>query len=78
MLFRSLDEHSEDDVLALSPAFDMAGLVEDELLLALPLVPKHEHCPVPLLAPGSGDEGGIETPHPFAVLAGLKGGGRPS
>lgn len=74
----ALDEHSEDEVLALSPTFDLAALVEDELLLALPLVPKHEHCPEPLLAPGADDDGGIEAPHPFAVLAGLKGGGRPS
>ena len=74
----ALDEDSEDDVLALSPTFDLAGLLEDELLLALPLVPKHEQCPEPLLAPGSDADGGIETPHPFAVLAGLKGGRRPS
>ena len=74
----ALDEDSEDDVLALSPAFDLAGLVEDELLLALPLVPKHEHCPEPLLAPGTDADGETETRHPFAVLAGLKGGGRPS
>lgn len=74
----ALDEDSEDDVLALSPAFDLAGLVEDELLLALPLVPKHEQCPEPLLVPGSDADCDIETPHPFAVLAGLKGGGLPS
>jgi uncharacterized protein len=74
----ALDEDSEDDVLALSPALDVVGLLEDELLLALPLVPRHEQCPEPLLVPDSDAVGDIETPHPFAVLAGLKGGGRPS
>ena len=44
----ALDAESEDDVLALTPALDLAELVEDELLLALPLVPRHEQCPEPL------------------------------
>jgi uncharacterized protein len=35
-------------VLALEPALDLKELVEDELLLALPLVPRHEVCPEPL------------------------------
>lgn len=72
----ALDEDSEDDVLALSPVFDLAELVEDELLLALPLVPKHEHCSQPLLAPGADAAPDPDMPHPFAVLAGLKGGRR--
>jgi uncharacterized protein len=40
-----LDADSEDDVLALTRALDLQELVEDELLLALPLVPRHEVCP---------------------------------
>lgn len=40
------DEESEEDVLALSRDFSLRRLVEDELLLALPLVPMHERCPV--------------------------------
>ncbi len=67
----ALDTDSEDDVLTLEPAIDLRALIEDELLLALPLVPRHEVCPEPL--PLRGDD---ETPpeeHPFAALAALKG-----
>lgn len=70
----ALDETSEDDVLALEPAIDGRALVEDELLLALPLVPRHEVCPEPLLppaGPSDGDEAEA-APHPFAALAALK------
>jgi uncharacterized protein len=41
-----LDEESEHDVLVLSRRFDLYGLMEDEILMALPLVPRHEVCPV--------------------------------
>ena len=40
------DDDSEEDVLALEPRPDIAQLVEDELLMAMPLVPMHETCPV--------------------------------
>jgi uncharacterized protein len=68
----SLDAESDEDVLALEPAVDLKELVEDELLLALPLVPRHEVCPEPLPF-----DPGPETPaaeHPFAALAALKRG----
>ena len=69
-----LDAQCEDDVLALSRDLDLRELVEDELLLSLPLIPKHEQCPQPLpQAPGvAGHE--PERPNPFAVLAALKRG----
>ena len=68
-----LDTDSEDDVLALTRALDLRELVEDELLLALPIVPRHEVCPVPLVAPESVDEPLADKPNPFAALAALKG-----
>jgi uncharacterized protein len=40
-----LDEALDDDVLVLHTAFDARTLVEDEALLALPLVPRHGVCP---------------------------------
>jgi uncharacterized protein len=74
-----LDAESEDDVLALTRALDLYELVEDELLLALPLVPHHETClrPLPMSA-GELEEGADddEAAHPFAGLAALKRGSR--
>lgn len=72
-----LDAEMEDDVLALERELDLQELVEDELLLALPLVPRHDQCPAPLPLPA--DEPEVEErPNPFAALAALKrpaGGG---
>lgn len=67
----ALDADSEDDVLALVPAPDLRTLVEDELLLACPIVPRHAACELPPHAagPASAAEGG-----PFAGLARLKAG----
>ena len=66
-----IDADSEHDVLALTKALDLRELVEDELLLAMPLVPRHDVCPVPLQAPEN-DEEAMQAPNPFAALAALK------
>lgn len=70
------DNDCEEDLLPLEPRPNLIDLIEDELLMALPLVPMHETCPeaVPM---GSGDvdAGGsaqTERKNPFAVLAALK------
>jgi len=73
-----LDTDSEDDVLALTRALDLRELIEDELLLALPIVPRHEVCPVPLVAPAGEDDLIEEKPNPFAALASLKRSGPPN
>jgi len=71
----ALDAESENDVLASAPAFDLAELIEDELLLALPLVPRHERCPEPLpRAFVEDDPATAPADNPFAVLAALKRG----
>jgi len=64
----------EADVLVLTPRLDLHELVEDELLLALPIVPRHERCPEPLpLAAAPADPlEAAAPPHPFAALAALK------
>jgi uncharacterized protein len=71
-----IDAESEEDVLVLSRSFDLFELIEDELLLSLPLVPRHEQCPEPLAAPldlsSAEAELGSDRPHPFAALAALK------
>lgn len=78
----ALDEDSEDeDVLALTATLDLLQLTEDELILALPLVPRHEPCPQPL--PMSAGEDQIASAddgeRAFAGLASLlRGGGKPS
>ena len=69
-----LDLESEDDVLATSRRFDLLELVEDELVLALPTVPRHEVCQPPAAL---GGEAATSAPraNPFEVLRHRNGGG---
>ena len=68
-----LDEESEDDVLLLPHRLDLQELLEDELILALPLVPRHTVCPEPLVAATEAEAHDEEVPaHPFAALAALR------
>jgi len=74
-----LDAETEDDVLALQRALDLPALIEDELLLALPLVPRHEVCPDPLPRAFVDDDSAVApADNPFAVLAALKQSSRPN
>ena len=72
------DDESEEDLLVMEPQFDLLAVVEDELLMALPLVPMHETCPdMPVFSAGEAElaqpEGAADVkPHPFAALAQLK------
>ncbi len=74
----ALDAESDDDVLALARSTDARELLEDELLLALPLVPRHEICPQPLPMAVDADVSEDEParPNPFAALQALKSGTR--
>jgi uncharacterized protein len=70
-----LDDESDEDVLVQSREFDLAGLVEDELLMAMPLVPRHDSCPteVKLAVADAGFEAeSTAKANPFAALAGLR------
>ncbi len=67
-----LDEESEDDVLVLEPRLDLLELLEDEFILALPIVPMHEVCPQPLKAPVGEVLDDEPAPNPFAALAALR------
>jgi len=70
-----LDVDSEEDVLASSRSLDLHELAEDELLLALPLVPRHETCPQPLPQAAWRDLPEVDpASNPFAALAALKRG----
>ena len=62
-------------MLVFSKELDLHELVEDELLLDLPLVPRHEVCPEALTTSFE-EEPEAPREHPFAALAGLKSGKR--
>ena len=69
------DEDSEEDVLVFQPAFNLRELVEDELIMAQPLVPMHEVCPTVLpTSAGPALEDAPAKPNPFAVLQQIKKG----
>lgn len=79
----NLDADCDDDVLAVSRQFDLLELLEDELIMAQPLVPRHERCPTNVEQhmrsfdpdePASSDSSDPDNakPHPFAALAALK------
>ena len=59
------DENDETDWLEAAPDMDVHALIEDELLLAMPIAPMHAHdCSKQSMQSG-------EKPNPFAVLKGL-------
>jgi uncharacterized protein len=70
------DGEADEDVLALSRSFDLVELVEDELLMELPIAPRHESCPPVKLA--LADQAFEEPParhvNAFAMLGKLKTG----
>ncbi|HET9641881.1 MAG TPA: YceD family protein [Burkholderiaceae bacterium] len=66
------DLDSEEEVLAATRSLDLLTLVEDELILELPLVPRHEECPQPLPLTAGSEEGAEEEANPFAQLEVLK------
>ena len=69
------DDESEEDLLVMLPQFDLLTLIEDELLMALPLVPMHASCPeIPRFSvvDPDFDAAAPESVNPFAVLAHFK------
>ncbi|MDP2367836.1 YceD family protein [Rhodoferax sp.] len=69
------DEEADEDVLALDKQFRLRDLIEDEVLMAMPLVPRHETCPgnVQLSAADPGFEEALAAkPKPFDALAAFK------
>lgn len=71
------DEEAEEDVLAISRSFDLVELIEDELLMELPLAPRHEVCPEPVRMSAQDpdfDEAAGRRESAFGVLGRLKAG----
>jgi uncharacterized protein len=70
------DDDAEEDLLAMEPRPNLFDVLEDELLMALPLVPLHETCPVDVVLkagdPGVADEDATVRKNPFAALERLK------
>jgi uncharacterized protein len=62
------DLDCEEDVEPLVTPWGALNGLEDELLPALPLAPRHDACPAPLQPPPKADS----LPSPFAVLGQLK------
>lgn len=60
-------EDDEVDAIELDGELDVLALVEDEILLALPIAPRHQVCDAPQ------PEGGTSKESPFAALASLRG-----
>jgi uncharacterized protein len=63
------EEDPAADYVVADPALDVIGLVEDEILLALPIAPMHEqgHC-----IDRPSDAASVGAASPFATLAKLK------
>lgn len=60
-----LEIESFDTIEAVAD-MDVLALLEEEILLAMPIVPRHEDCDAPH------PEGGADKESPFAALAGLR------
>ncbi len=69
------DDDSEEDLLVLARDFDLRSLIEDELLMEIPLTPVHDVCPVPVrlsVADEDFEVAEAAKPNPFAVLGALR------
>ncbi|MCV2216615.1 YceD family protein [Thauera sp. Sel9] len=67
------DEELEDDAvdaIEVEDDLDVLALIEEEILLALPIAPRHEQCEAPRGVNGANEES------PFAALASLRGSHR--
>jgi uncharacterized protein len=67
--FSDLEESDDIDLVEPSPAMDLISLIEDELLMAMPIAPAHDEDCSANLKGGVAQSG--EKPNPFAILKGL-------
>jgi uncharacterized protein len=69
------DDENEEDLLVLDRKFNALELIEDELIMSLPIVPRHPSCQnayLESLAAENAESTEFERPNPFAVLEQLK------
>jgi len=70
-----LDNENEEDLLVLDRKFNSLELIEDELIMNLPIVPRHPSCHnayLASLAAENEQSTEFQRPNPFAVLEQLK------
>lgn len=68
------DEEAQEDVLATGTEFNLASLIEDEVLLDLPIIARHDRCPAPVrlsAVDAHYEQTSTEKKNPFAALAGM-------
>lgn len=66
-------ENDEVDAIEVDGGLDVLSLVEDEIILALPMAPRHEDCGA---SRTSGEDGGARRESPFAALVRLRSDGK--
>ncbi|WP_429497388.1 DUF177 domain-containing protein [Robbsia andropogonis] len=52
-------DDADEDVIVGSPAFDLLDLIDEEIVLSLPMVPKHRVCPAVHVSVVSGADGAL-------------------
>jgi uncharacterized protein len=65
-------DKADIDFLVGSDKFDLLDLLEEQLMLNLPLIPKHSSCDPPVLTQMRREFLAAEAPSPFATLASMK------
>jgi len=75
-------EDDEHDLLVGSRHFDLASLIEDEAIMALPAAPRHDNCAAPIALAESSQASDLGVPesesepeggaNPFAALAAMR------
>lgn len=69
------DEEAPEDVLVASREFDLRALIEDELLMELPIAPRHALCPEPVRLYAADEDfaaAQAARPNAFAALGKLR------
>lgn len=66
-LEEACEQDEELDAIIAEPELNLTALIEDEIIMGLPLSPKHDDCGRETLSLAKADK-----PNPFAVLAALK------
>ncbi len=67
-----IEEDEDDEIIVGSSRFEVLPLIEEEVILSLPLFPSHEACNAPENPLREEEDPGMERVSPFAVLASMK------